>query len=179
MSQNQHQTAPIGSKTLVLVGLMGAGKSSVGRRLADRLNMPFIDSDDAIEAAADLTIPEIFEKFGEQYFREGEERVIERLLNDPPCILATGGGAYLSEKTRQNISKTAVSVWLKADLETLWQRVSGKPGRPLLQAENPKMVLKNLIDTRYPIYDLADVIVVSYLDNPHEIVVDDILEALK
>lgn len=165
-------------KTLVLIGLMGAGKSTVGRRLADRLGMPFVDSDDEIIAAADLSIPEIFEKFGESYFRDGEERVMERLLGNPPCVLSTGGGAFLSEKTRQSIEKNAISIWLRADLETLWDRVSGKPGRPLLQQENPKSVLNDLLVARYPIYELADIAVDSMMGNPHEMVVDDIIAAL-
>ncbi len=165
-------------KTLVLIGLMGAGKSTVGRRLADRLNLPFYDSDDEIVAAADMPIPDIFAKFGEQYFRDGEERVMERLLGNPPCILSTGGGAFMSEKTRNTIGNNAISVWLRADLETLWARVSGKPGRPLLQQDKPKEILGGLLKARYPIYQQADIVVDSILGNPHETVVDDILTAL-
>ena len=165
-------------KTLVLVGLMGAGKSTVGRRLAERLGMPFIDSDDEIVAAADLTIPEIFDQFGEKYFRDGEERVIDRLLGNPPCVLSTGGGAFMSELTRNRIASKAMSVWLRVDLETLWERVSGKPGRPLLEKKNPKEILGKLLEARYPIYEQADIIVDSRLGNPHETVVNDIITAL-
>lgn len=173
-----HDRQEITNKTLVLVGLMGAGKSTVGRRLADRLDMPFVDADDEIIAAAGLPIGEIFTKFGEQYFRDGEERVIERLLNGPPCVLSTGGGAFMSEKTRKSIQGRAISVWLRADLETLWGRVSGKAGRPLLQQKNPKAVLNELLLARNPVYATADVTVDSKSGNPHESVVDDIVAAL-
>ncbi len=168
----------ITNKTLVLVGLMGAGKTTVGRRLADRLGMEFIDADDEIIAAAGLPISDIFTKFGEQYFREGEERVIERLLKGPPCVLSTGGGAFMSEKTRKAIQNRAISVWLQADLETLWARVMGKSGRPLLQQKNPKQVLNELLLARNPVYATADITVESIMVNPHETVVDDIVDAL-
>ena len=157
---------------------MGAGKSTVGRRLADRLGMDFIDADDEIIAAAGLPIAEIFSKYGEQHFRQGEERVIQRLLNGPPCVLSTGGGAFMSEKTRSAISAKAISIWLKADLETLWGRVSGKAGRPLLQQKNPKQVLNGLLLARDPVYATADITVESKMANPHEAVVDDIVASL-
>lgn len=157
---------------------MGAGKSTVGRRLADRLGMDFVDADDEIIAAADLPIAEIFSKYGEKYFREGEERVIERILNGPPCVLSTGGGAFMSDKTRDAITAKAISIWLKADLETLWGRVAGKAGRPLLQQENPKQVLNGLLLARDPVYATADITVESKMANPHEAVVDDIVASL-
>ncbi len=157
---------------------MGAGKSTVGRRLADRLGMTFVDADDEIIAAAGLPIAEIFARYGEQHFREGEERVIERLLNGPPCVLSTGGGAFMSTKTRKLIKSKAISIWLSADLETLWLRVAGKPGRPLLQQENPKQVLHGLLMARDPVYALADITVESKMANPHEAVVDDIVASL-
>ena len=166
------------NRTVVLVGLMGAGKSTVGRRLADRLGVRFVDSDSEIETAADMTIPEIFERFDEKYFRDGERRVIARLLNDEPCILATGGGAFLSNENRKMIGESGVSVWIKADLETLWERVKDKTSRPLLNGKDPKGVLTNLLETRYPLYGTADIVVNSASGDPHEIVVDAIVEAL-
>ncbi len=166
------------NRTVVLVGLMGAGKSTVGRRLADRLGVRFVDSDSEIETAADMTIPEIFERFDEQYFRDGERRVITRLLNDEPCVLATGGGAFLSDENRKIIGERGVSVWIKADLETLWERVKDKTSRPLLNGEDPKGVLTNLLEARYPLYETADIVVNSASGDPHEIVVNAIVEAL-
>jgi shikimate kinase len=166
------------NRTVVLVGLMGAGKSTVGRRLADRLGVRFVDSDTEIETAADMTIPEIFERFDEQYFRDGERRVIARLLNDEPCVLATGGGAFLSNENRKMISESGVSVWIKADLETLWERVKDKTSRPLLNGGNPKGVLSKLLEARYPLYGTADIVVNSASGDPHEIVVNAIVEAL-
>lgn len=165
-------------KTVVLVGLMGAGKSTVGRRLAEFLDLPFVDSDDEIEAAAGMTIPEIFERFDEQYFREGETRVIARLLAEQPCILATGGGAFMSDENRRLIAENGVSVWIDADLETLWERVQGKPGRPLLQNEDAKTVLGDLLRTRTPTYATADITVKSHRGQLHEKVVKSIVGAL-
>jgi shikimate kinase len=166
------------TQTVVLVGLMGAGKSTVGRRLADRLGVRFVDSDSEIEIAADLTIPEIFERFDEQYFRDGERRVIARLLEDKPCVLATGGGAFLASENRKMISEGGVSVWIKADLETLWERVKDKSTRPLLKGANPKGILSTLLKERYPFYGEADIVVNSAAGDPHEIVVNAIVEAL-
>lgn len=165
-------------RTVVLVGLMGAGKSTVGRQLADRLGVEFVDSDTEIEKAADLSIPEIFERFDEQYFRDGERRVIARLLDDEPCVLATGGGAFLSNENRRMISKSGVSVWINADLETLWGRVKDKSSRPLLNGVNPKGVLANLLDERYPVYALANIMVKGAAGDPHDVVVNGILAAL-
>lgn len=166
-------------KTLVLVGLMGAGKSTVGKRLASQLGVGFVDSDDEIVAAAGQSIADMFAEFGEAYFRDGERKVVDRLLEGAPCVLATGGGAFMSDDIRALIAQKAVSVWINADLETLWQRVSGKPGRPLLQQENPKQVLNDLMEARYPTYALADYVVESKLGNPHDTVVDDIIEVLE
>lgn len=169
---------PIVNRTVVLVGLMGAGKSTVGRRLAERVNLPFIDSDDEIAKAADLTIPEIFARFGEQGFRDGERKVIARLLEGPPCILATGGGAFMADENRALISDKGVSVWINADLETLWDRVRDKPGRPLLETVDPKRVLTELLEARYPVYGKADVTVESAKGHPHGSVVDAIIAGL-
>lgn len=167
------------SRTIVLVGLMGAGKTTVGRRLADHLGVGFVDSDIEIESAADLSIPEIFNRFGEEYFRTGETRVISRLLGQSPCILATGGGAFMSADNRTLIKNTGISVWIKADLETLWSRVKGKPGRPLLEKGDGKAALASLLEARYPTYGEADIVVDSLAGAPHEAVVDDIVAALK
>lgn len=167
------------NRTVVLVGLMGAGKSTVGRRLADQLGVRFVDSDSEIEVAAGMTIPEIFERFDEQYFRDGERRVIARLLNDEPCVLATGGGAFLSNENRKMIGESGVSVWIKADLETLWERVKDKSSRPLLNGDDPKGVLTKLLEARYPLYGTADIVVNSASGDPHEVVVNAIVKALK
>lgn len=148
-------------RTIVLTGLMGAGKTSVGRRLARELRVSFSDSDQEIEAAANLKIPEIFENFGEDYFRAGEERVILRLLRRKPGVLATGGGAFLSPVVREGIAGCALSVWLRADPATLFERIKHKTGRPLLQNADPKAVLEQLHVKREPIYASADVVVES------------------
>lgn len=163
--------------TIVLVGIMGAGKSSVGRRLAQELEIPFHDSDDEVEKAASMTIPEIFSKHGEEEFRRVESRVIERLLDEPRMVLATGGGALMNETTRELIKAKAITVWLKADLETLWRRVNKKGGRPLLKKDNPKQVLSDLLNVREPTYALADYEVIS-IDGPHKNTVDAIRSAL-
>ncbi|MGU9978507.1 shikimate kinase [Phreatobacter sp. HK31-P] len=167
----------LGSRSIVLVGLMGAGKSSIGRRLAHRLGLPFVDADTEIEKAADLTIPEIFEKHGEAYFRAGEVRVVARILDSGPQVLATGGGAYMNPETRARIRERGVAVWLKAELDVLMKRVKRRGDRPLLKADDPRAVLKRLLDERYPVYAQADVTVVSR-EASHEEVVDDVLAAL-
>ena len=164
-------------KTVAIVGLMGAGKSSVGRRLAKAMGRQFFDSDDEIERAAGQRIPEIFKDNGEESFRRGEQKVIARLLQGAPHVLATGGGAYMNEQTRKLLNKTAVTVWLYADFETLWKRVSRRSHRPLLRQPNPRAVLRNLQETRDPIYALADVHVES-VDGAHSETVDKILRAL-
>lgn len=165
-------------KPLVLVGLMGCGKSSVGRRLAARLGVDFVDTDDEIVKAAGMTIPEIFSQLGEQAFRDGEVKVISRLLSGPPKVMATGGGAFISPLVRAEVERVGTSIWLRAELETLWGRVAGKPGRPLLEAENPKQVLADLMKRRYPIYETANIIVDTRANNSHEVVVEDIIQAL-
>lgn len=170
--------APWTARTVALVGLMGAGKSSVGRRLADRLGRPFFDSDDEIEKAAGLSVSDIFSLHGEDEFRRGEQKVLERLLAGPPHVLATGGGAYLNATTRELMRKHAVTIWLNADLETLWKRVSRRSHRPLLQKPNAKGILTSLLDERRPIYEMADVTVPS-VDGPHSKTVDMIIKALK
>lgn len=168
----------LGTKSLVLVGMMGVGKSSVGRRLAQALDLPFVDADKEIEEAANRTIVEIFDTYGEEHFRDGEKRVIQRLLGEGPQVLATGGGAFMNEDTRGEIAKNGISIWLSAELEILFNRVRRKPTRPLLQQPNPEKVLADLLEVRNPIYALSDLTVTSR-DVPHETVVSDILEALK
>lgn len=148
-------------RTIVLVGLMGAGKTKIGRRLAARLSLPFFDSDHEIETAAGESIPEIFQKRGEAVFRDGERRVIGRLLSQPTHVLATGGGAFMDPATRALIARSGVSVWLRADLDVLAARVARRSNRPLLQAQDPRAVLAELIERRYPVYGEADVIVDS------------------
>ena len=157
---------------------MGAGKSSVGRRLADVLGKRFFDSDDEIVKAANRSIPDIFEELGEDEFRRGEQRVIARLLDEPDIVLATGGGAFMNAETRTLIREKAVSVWLKADLDVLWKRVSRKSGRPLLNAPNPKKVLTDLLADREPVYAEADIVVKSG-EGPLADTVNAILKALK
>ncbi len=146
-------------KTVVLVGMMGAGKTAVGRTLAARLDVPFLDSDAEIEQAAKMTIAEIFDRDGETFFRDREAEVINRLLDGQPGILSTGGGAFLAERNRVNISEKGVSVWLNADLGLLWGRVKHKDTRPLLRTANPYATLKGLYDQRVPIYEMADLAV--------------------
>ncbi|KAF0124145.1 MAG: shikimate kinase [Xanthobacteraceae bacterium] len=167
----------LGARSIVLVGLMGAGKSSIGRRLAHRLGLPFVDADAEIEKAADLTIPEIFEKHGEAYFRAGEVRVVARILDAGPQVLATGGGAYMNPETRARIRERGVSLWLKADLDVLMKRVKRRGDRPLLKADDPKAVLRRLMDERYPVYAEAELTVVSR-EASHDDVVEDVLAAL-
>jgi len=170
--------AKIRQRTIVLVGLMGAGKTTVGRRLASALGMPFKDADHEIEHAAGQTVSEIFEKYGEDHFRDGERKVIARLVSGEPCVLATGGGAFMNEETRALIKAKAVSVWLKAELELLFERVMRRDTRPLLRTGDPRDILGKLMEERYPAYAMADVIVESG-DGPHSQVVTDVIEALK
>lgn len=165
-------------KTLVLVGMMGAGKTAVGRRLATRLDLPFIDADEEIEKAAGCSIEDIFALHGEAEFRSGERRVIKRLLDGSVCILATGGGAFMDAEIRDAVRANAISIWLSADLETLWNRVRRRGDRPMLHTENPKETLRNLIEQRYPVYALADITVESD-EGPAEDTVDRVLDALK
>jgi len=167
----------LGSRSLVLVGLMGCGKSSVGRRLATVLELPFVDADDEIERAAGKTIPEIFETHGESYFRDGERRVIARLLQAGPQVLATGGGAYMAAETRERIRAAGISVWLKADVAVLLKRVARRDNRPLLKTADPESRMRMLMAERYPVYAEADVTVESR-DVPHDVIVDEVLAAL-
>ncbi len=167
----------LGARSLVMVGLMGCGKSSIGRRLAVRLCLPFVDADDEIEEAADKTIPEIFTAHGEAYFRDGERRVIRRLLDGGPQVLATGGGAYMSEETRANVRSAGISIWLRAELPLLMRRVMKRDNRPLLKTEDPEATMQRFIEVRYPIYAQADLTIESR-DVQHEVIVTEIVEAL-
>ena len=153
--------ALLGGRPIVLVGMMGAGKTTVGRRLATRLGRHFVDSDEEVEKAAGMSIEEIFASRGEADFRAGEQRVIARLLKDQDLVLGTGGGAFINAETRALVKASAVSVWIKADFELLFQRVQRRSNRPLLKTANPRETLKGLIDKRYPVYAEADVTVVS------------------
>ncbi|NQY12616.1 MAG: shikimate kinase [Henriciella sp.] len=170
--------APWADRTVALVGLMGAGKSTVGRRLAERLGRACFDSDDEIEKAAGLSVADIFSLHGEAEFRRGEHQVLKRLLDEKPHVLATGGGAYLHPETRDLMREKAVTIWLNADLETLWKRVSRRNHRPLLRRPDAKEVLSNLFDERRPIYELADLTVHS-VDGPHSKTVTSIIKALE
>ena len=167
----------LGGRPIVLVGLMGAGKTSVGRRLAEKLGIPFVDADHEIEAAAGKPIKEIFADHGEAYFREGERRVIQRLIGNGAQVLATGGGAYMNEETRARIEEIGVSVWLRAALPLLMKRVAKRQDRPLLQADDPEKVMRALIEKRYPVYALAGVTVESR-DVQHGQMVNDVIRAL-
>jgi shikimate kinase len=169
--------AALGRRSIVLVGMMGAGKSSIGRRVATRLAVPFVDADAEIELAADMTIAEIFAVHGEPYFRAGEARVIARLLERGPQVLATGGGAFMNPQTRAALKEKAVSVWLKADLEVLTRRLRRRTDRPLLKTEDPVATLTNLLQLRDPIYATADVTVLSR-DVTHDVIVDEIIAAV-
>ena len=169
--------ARLGARSIVLIGLMGAGKTTVGRRLAQRLELPFVDADHEIEQAAGKSIEDIFAEDGEDFFRRGEERVIARLLENGPQVLATGGGAWMNENTRRRVRERGISVWLKADLEVLMERVSRRPGRPLLKAADPRAVMRKLMEERYPVYAEADIIVESR-NRPHHVMVSEIIRAL-
>lgn len=165
-------------KTIALVGLMGVGKTSVGRRLAQQLDLPFADADDEIEKAAGRTIAEIFAERGEPEFREGERRVIARMLDEPPHVMATGGGAFCNPATRKLIRDKAVSIWLKADVDTLLRRVGRKDSRPLLNVADPRAVLERLALEREPFYAEADIHIATG-DKPHQATVNAIVEALR
>ncbi len=164
-------------RTLAMVGMMGAGKSSIGRRLAARLGLPFVDADTEIEEAANATINDIFEQHGEAYFRDGERRVIQRLLDGAPKVLATGGGAFIQPETRAAIQAGAISVWLKADRDLILARVRRRSTRPLLKTGDPAAVVDRLIAERYPIYDEADIHIQSR-DVAHDVVIENVLVAL-
>lgn len=170
-------TAALGPRSIVLVGMMGAGKSSVGRRLATRLAIPFVDADAEIETAHRMSIPDIFATYGEAYFRSGEARVIARLLDGGAQVLATGGGAFMDADTRAAIAARGVSVWLKAELDVLMRRIRRRQDRPLLKTGDPGETLRRLIAERYPVYAQAGITVQSR-DVPHDKIVDEIIAAL-
>jgi len=165
-------------KTVALVGMMGAGKTAVGKAVAAQLGVDFLDSDAEIEKAANMTIPEIFERDGEPFFREKESQVINRLLDSATCVLSTGGGAFLAPRNREAMSAKGVSVWLDAEIDVLWARVKNKDTRPLLRTENPYETLKSIYTARVPIYRLADVTVVSEYDVSIEDMAQRVVDAL-
>jgi shikimate kinase len=169
--------AALGKRNLIFVGLMGAGKSVIGRLVAQTLGVPFMDTDGEIERVSRMTIAELFAAYGESEFRALETRVIERLLKQGPRVVSTGGGAFINENTREQIKLGGVSVWLKADLDVLWERVNRRDHRPLLKTENPKQTLENLMIQRYPIYAQADLTVLSE-DVRKEVMVNQVLKAL-
>jgi shikimate kinase len=168
----------LGDRSIVFVGLMGAGKTAIGRKLSQILGLPFVDSDHEIEQVSRMTIAELFEQYGEAEFRALEQRVIERLLKAGPQIFSTGGGAFMNAQTRQGVAERGVSVWLKADLDLLMQRVAKKPSRPLLQNPDPRAVMARLMEERYPIYATAD-ITIQTRDERREIIASEVLAALK
>jgi shikimate kinase len=172
------RAAPTPDRTVALVGLMGAGKSAIGRRLAQRLGLPFVDADIEIEAAAACTIEEFFERYGEAEFRAGERRVIQRLLDGPPIVLATGGGAFMDAQTRALMRQRAITIWLRAELPVLLDRVVRRNNRPLLKHDDPETVLRRLMAVRYPVYAEADITVDSR-DAPAERTTDEVVTALE
>ena len=177
--QNRDETARYRlRKTVVMVGMMGAGKTAIGRAMAARLGVPFLDSDAEIEAAANMTVPEIFARDGEPFFREKEAQVIARLLDEERCILSTGGGAFLVARNREAISERGVSLWLNADLDLLWQRVRHKDTRPLLRTPDPRATLAEIYAARAPVYALADVSVQSLPELSIDAMVDRVIETL-
>jgi shikimate kinase len=176
-SQEAEITSALGTRSVVLVGMMGAGKSTIGRRLSVRLRMPFLDADTEIEAAAGMSIPDIFETHGEPQFRDGEARVIARLLDSGPAVIATGGGALMREETRSRIGAKAVSIWLKADADIIMRRVKRRADRPLLQTADPAATVGRLMREREPVYQRADLTIWSR-DVPHEKIVDECIEGL-
>jgi shikimate kinase len=167
----------LGKRNLVLVGLMGAGKSAIGKLVAAEMGIPFIDSDHEIERVSRMTIPELFEKYGEPEFRKLENRVIARLLRTGPRVLSTGGGAFMNGDTRASIQAGGLSLWLDADLETLWERVIKRDNRPLLKTENPKQTLEALMIARYPTYALADLKVKSR-DERKDVIASEVIGAV-
>jgi shikimate kinase len=172
-----HLLVALGPRSLVLVGMMGAGKSSIGRKLAQRLNLPFVDADTEIERAAGMSISDIFAKHGEPYFRAGEARVIARLLDSGPQVLATGGGAFMHPQSRDAIRARGISVWLKAEYDVLMKRIKRRSDRPMLKTDDPGETLRRLMQERDPVYAEADVTVHSR-DVPHEIIIAEIISAV-
>lgn len=169
--------AMLGKRSVVLVGLMGAGKSTIGKRVAQMLGVNFIDADTEIEAVSRMSIPELFERYGEAEFRDLERRVIRRILRTGPKVLATGGGAFMNEQTRKAISRAGVSVWLKAELEVLMERVGRKSNRPLLKTSDPRATMQALMDKRYPVYALSQITVISR-DEKKEVMAGEVVDAL-
>lgn len=167
----------LGNRSIVFIGLMGAGKTAIGRRVALMLGLPFLDSDHEIETASRMTIPELFERYGEAEFRALEQRVIGRILETGPQVLSTGGGAFMSEQTRQAIAAHGVSVWLKADLDTLMERVAKKQNRPLLKNPDPRGVMERLMTVRYPVYATAAVTVTTR-DERKDVIAAEVISAL-
>lgn len=168
----------LGSRSIVFVGLMGAGKTAIGRKVAGQLGLSFIDSDHEIESVSRMTIPDLFERYGEAEFRALEQRVIHRLVTENgPQVLSTGGGAFMNEQTREVVAEHGVSVWLKAELDLLMERVAKKQNRPLLKNDNPRAVLQGLMDVRYPVYATADITVVTR-DERKEVIAAEVVNAL-
>lgn len=177
-SRREPAISAVMDQFIILIGLMGAGKSNVGKRLAARLEMPFIDTDDEIELAAGCSIEDIFEEHGEAYFRDGERRVIARLLEGEPAVMATGGGAFMNEETRRNLSAKGTVIWLRAELDLLLKRTRRRDNRPLLKRGDPRETLQSLIDQRYPIYGEADIIV-DVREEPADMTTGRVLEKLE
>ena len=169
--------AKLGKRSIVIVGLMGAGKSTIGKKLAQMLGLSFIDADTEIETVSRMTIAELFAAYGEAEFRDLERRVIKRILRSGPRVLATGGGAFMNEATRRTIAKAGISVWLRAELDVLMERVSRKGNRPLLKTADPRATMQSLMDSRYPIYAEADITVLSR-DEKKDVMVVEVIEAL-
>ncbi|MDP3895955.1 MAG: shikimate kinase [Mesorhizobium sp.] len=167
----------IGKRSIVFIGLMGAGKTAIGRKVAQALGLPFADSDHEIETVSRMTIPELFERYGEPEFRALEERVVVRLVRDGPQVVSTGGGAFMNAHARSAIAEHGISVWLKADIDTLMLRVAKKPNRPLLKNPDPRAVMERLMAERYPVYALAD-ITVQTRDARRELITEEVLESL-
>jgi shikimate kinase len=176
--ESELEPVPVDQRSIVLVGLMGAGKTTVGRRLAQKMGLNFVDTDAEIERAAGETIPDIFERHGEAAFRDGERRVIARLLEAGPQVLATGGGAFMDETTRNHIAARGISVWLRADLDVLMRRVARRSNRPLLKQGDPRRTMERLIEERYPVYASADITVDS-LDGPQEVIVEAVASQIE
>ena len=177
LSQDAEISAALGKRCVVLIGMMGAGKSTIGRRMAARLRLPFLDADTEIEAAAGMSIPDIFESHGEPHFRDGEARVIARLLDNGPAVIATGGGAFMREETQGRIRDKAVSIWLKAEVDVIMKRVRRRSDRPLLQNADPEATVSRLLGEREPVYGTADITILSR-DVPHDKIVDECIDAL-
>jgi shikimate kinase len=177
LSHDAEIASALGKRCVVLIGMMGAGKSTIGRRMAARLRLPFLDADTEIETAAGMSIPDIFETHGEPHFRDGEARVIARLLDGGPAVIATGGGAFMREETRGRVRDKAVSIWLKADAEVIMKRVRRRTDRPLLQNADPDDSVIRLLGEREPVYGTADLTILSR-DVPHDKIVDECMEAL-